>query len=50
VCVSSVSCLWRHLYPLRELVIYVSFKDFGFVIILYSCGTDFGIHNVVACV
>jgi hypothetical protein len=24
--------------------------DFGHVITLYSCGTDFGIHNVVVCV
>jgi hypothetical protein len=24
--------------------------DFGHVITLYSCGTDFGIHNVIACV
>jgi hypothetical protein len=36
-------------YPLREFVIYVSFKT-GHVITLYSCGTDFGIHNVIACV
>jgi hypothetical protein len=27
-----------------------SVEDFGHVITLLSCGTDFGIHNVVACV
>jgi hypothetical protein len=27
-----------------------SFKTFGHVITLYSCGTDFGIHNVITCV
>jgi hypothetical protein len=25
-------------------------KTFGHVITLYSCGTDFGIHNVITCV
>jgi hypothetical protein len=50
VCMSSVSYLWRHLYPLRELIIYVSFKTFGHVITLYLCGTVFGVHSVIACV
>jgi hypothetical protein len=50
VCVSSVSYLWRHLYPPLELIIYVSFKTFGHVITLYLCGTVFGIHSVIACV
>jgi hypothetical protein len=50
VCVSSVSFLRRHLYPLRELVIYDSSKTFGHVITLYLCGTDFDIHNVIMCV
>jgi hypothetical protein len=27
-----------------------SFKTFGHVITLYSCGTDFGICNVITCV